>query len=101
MAVKHVDIEGYCDSLYSELSDMKNRLMGLKGQIEGMRGNSRTVLTPHVRHLEELIQSIDWKLEIFAKSCPVDWSKFGLKGETTVSVPTTDRDMPAAGYGGG
>jgi hypothetical protein len=80
---------------------MKNTLMGFKSQIEGMKGNSRTVLTPHVRHLEELILSIDWKLEIFAKSCPVDWSKFGQKSESTASVLTTDRDMPAAGYAGG
>jgi hypothetical protein len=101
MAVKHVDIKGYCDSLYGELSDMKNRLIGLRGRIEGMEGKNRSVLDPHVRHLDELIQSIDWKLEIFAKSCPVDWNKFGLKSETTASVPTTEGEMPAAGYGGG
>jgi len=102
MAVKHIDIKGYCDSLYGELSDMKNRLMGLKGQIEGMEGKNRSVLDPHVRHLDELIQSIDWKLEIFSKTCPVDWSKFGQKSETTASVLTPEGELPSAGgFAGG
>ncbi|MBI4682391.1 MAG: hypothetical protein HY757_04735 [Nitrospirae bacterium] len=102
MAAKHVDIKGYCDSLYEELSDMKNRLIGLKGQLEVMERKDKTVLSPHVRHLDELIQSIDWKLEIFAKSCPVDWGKFGEKSETTASVPTRERDLPSGGgYAGG
>ncbi len=101
MAVKHVDIKGYCDSLYGELYDIKNRLTGLRGQVEAMEGKDRTVLASHVRHLDELIESINWKLEIFAKSCPVDWSKFRERSETTASVLTTESDMPGAGYAGG
>ncbi|MBI5664150.1 MAG: hypothetical protein HZC49_03525 [Nitrospirae bacterium] len=102
MAVKHVDIKGYCDTLYNELYSMKEKLMGLRSEIEYMEGKDKTILAPHVRHLNELIQSIEWKLEIFAKSCPVDWTKFHERSETTASVPAPEGDLPSAGgFAGG
>lgn len=101
MAVKHVDIKGYCDSLYEGLSDIKNRLSGFVREIELMEGKDKAVLSSHVRHLNELIETINWKLEIFSKSCPIDWSKFGYESETGVSVPISERDIPAGEYAGG
>lgn len=102
MATKHGDISGYCDSLYTELNDIKNKLIGFKGRIEGMTGKERDVLASHIKHIDELIESVEWKMEIFSKSCPVDWSKFGKEAESTVSVPSSEgKDMPAGGYAGG
>ncbi|MBI5057546.1 MAG: hypothetical protein HZB61_13110 [Nitrospirae bacterium] len=100
MAVKHIDIKGYCDTLYKELSDIKSRLGGLVNEIEYMEGKDKKVLSSHMRHLNELIESVEWKMEIFSKSCPIDWSKFGVESETTSSVPLTDSDVPG-GYAGG
>jgi hypothetical protein len=101
MTLKHVDVKGYCDTLYEGLSEMKNRLSGFVSDIERMEGKEKAVLSSHVRHLNELIESINWKMEIFSKSCPIDWNKFGYKSESGVSVPLTDKDMPAGGFAGG
>ncbi|MEW6602384.1 MAG: hypothetical protein AB1499_15535 [Nitrospirota bacterium] len=101
MAVKHIEIKGYCDTLYMELSGMKKRLSEFVSEIENMEGKERNVLNSHKRHLNELIETIEWKLEIFAKSCPIDWSKFGVESETTASVPVIEKDLPTGEYAGG
>lgn len=101
MAVKHIDINGYCDSLYGELLNIQNRIGELVSEVEQMSGKDRSVLESHIRHLNEIKQTIGWKMEIFSKSCPVDWSKFGKESESTASVQTTEVDMPAGGFAGG
>lgn len=105
MATRHSDINGYCDCLYSELSRIKDNLGGFVTQIDLMEGKEKGVLYSHVKHLNELIQAIDWKLEIFSKECPVDWSKFGKEVEGTASVPFSESlketDFPSGGYAGG
>jgi hypothetical protein len=69
-------------------------------EIDHMEGKDKTVLTSHMKHLNEIFETIEWKMEIFSKSCPVDWTKFGVESEGTVSVPSTESDIPA-GYAGG
>ncbi len=105
MATKHTDINGYCDCLYQELSNIKDSLGGFVTQIDLMEGKGKGVLNSHIRHLNELIQAVDWKLEIFSKECPVDWSKFGKESESTTSVPTSEtfkeKDFPSGGFAGG
>jgi len=105
MTARHIDINGYCDCLFEELSNIKDSLGGLVTQIETMEGKERGVLVSHVRHLKELIEAVDWKLEIFSKECPVDWSKFGKESESSASVPSPDSfkesDFPPSGYDGG
>jgi hypothetical protein len=102
---RHTDIHGYCDSLYLELSGMKDRLGGFLNQIKKMDVKDRTVLDSHVKHLNELINSIEWKLEIFSKECPVDWSAFGKESEISTSVPSSEslkeKDFPGGGFAGG
>jgi hypothetical protein len=105
MATKHLKINDYCDCLYSELSGMKDSLEAFLTQIDLMEGKEKVALRSHVRHLNELIQTVDWKLEIFSKECPVDWSKFGKESESTTSVPCSEsmkeKDFPSGGYAGG
>ena len=101
MATRKIDINNYCDSLYTELFNMKTRLVEYATQIEHMEGKERSMLNSFVRHLNELISTIDWKLEIFTKVCPVDWGK---EFDTRVSVstePIKESDQPAGGYVGG
>jgi hypothetical protein len=105
MATKHMRVNDYCDCLYTELSSMKESLGAFLDQINLMEGKERGALQSHVRHLNELIQAIDWKLEIFSKQCPVDWSKFGKESESATSVPSSEKikekDFPSGGYAGG
>jgi hypothetical protein len=103
MATRTIDIKNYCDSLYSELFNMKTRLVEFVTQIEHMEGKEKFMINPFVRHLNELINTIDWKLEIFTKACPVDWSKYirGVESTVSVSTETTRESEPAGGYVGG
>jgi len=104
MATRKIDINNYCDSLYSELFNMKTRLVEYVTQIEHMEGKEKSMLNPFVRHLNEIIGAIDWKLEIFTKVCPVDWGRYVKEFETKVSVSTEtmkESDQPAGGYVGG
>jgi len=105
MSARHIDINGYCDCLYTELANMKDSLDSFLTQIELMQGREKGVLSTHVKHLNELIQMIDWKLEIFSKECPVDWNTLGKTSESSASVPTSDslrnKDFPSGGYAGG
>ncbi len=105
MSAKHMDIKEYCDCLYTELSGMKDSLNAFVTQIGLMEGKEKGALDSHVRHLNELIQAIDWKMEIFSRECPVDWSKFGKESENVTSVPVTESlkesDYPSGGFAGG
>ena len=105
MAAKHDDKNEYCDCLYSELSSIKDNLGSFVDQVEMMDGKDKSQFCSHVKHLNELIGNIDWKMEIFSKKCPVDWNKFGKESEGRVSVPLSDslkeKDFPSGGYAGG
>jgi hypothetical protein len=105
MATKDTKINNYCECLYSELSNIKDSLAAFVTQIELMDGGDKGHLQTHLRHLNELIENVDWKMEIFAKECPVDWSRFGKEGESSTSVPMSesmkDKDYPSGGYAGG
>ena len=105
MAAKRDDKNEYCDCLYSELSSIKDNLGSFVDQIEFMDGKGENLFCSHVKHLNELISNIDWKMEIFSKQCPVDWKNFGKESESSVSVPTLEslkeKDFPSGGYAGG
>lgn len=104
MATKNIDINNYCDCLYGELSNIKDSLNAFLTQIDLMEGKDRERFRSHVKHLNELIQTVDWKMEIFSKECPVDWKKFGKESEVTTSVPSSESSKEhnfPGGYAGG
>jgi hypothetical protein len=104
MAAVKSNVKNYCDSLYKELYHMKIKLGRFASIIEQGKGKSKDELIPYVRHLHDMVSFIEWKMEIFNKVCPIEWSKFGEEVETEVSVPTvelTDADQTPGGYLGG
>ena len=54
MAARHIDIHGYCDSLYMELSGIKDSLGGFISQIKKMEAKDRTILDSSVSSLESM-----------------------------------------------
>ena len=80
-----MNVKEYCNSLYDELDGVKSRLNYYIGQIQSFRGEDKKHVGSHVEHLEEIIKTIDWKLEIIAKACPLD--RFSEGAEDTASVP--------------
>ncbi|MBI5102435.1 MAG: hypothetical protein HZB33_11445 [Nitrospirae bacterium] len=102
--VKDIGVVNYCDRVYNELSGMKTRLLGFVKEIEEMTGPEKQTLQPHVAHFEEIINTIDWKLEIISRVCPFEWT--GVTGvESGSSVPmmenVAEKDEISGGYIGG
>ena len=93
----------FCDEVYTELLDMKERILDLKvrsiakspgiGIEGGMFG----------RQLSELADQIDWKLQILSHSCSVDWKGAELYEEIAeVSSREKSEDLDfSPGYVGG
>jgi len=90
--------KGYLLEVYRELEDIKER-------INRLRGREGTVFMTHERHLLEIADYIDWKLQILEKGTGFDWKAAGEKDvESIVSVRSpelgTGPDF-SGGYVGG
>jgi len=101
---RDIKVGNYCTRVYTELSGMKARLLGFVHEIEGMKGPEKELLMTHIPHFEDIIRSIDWKLEILTRACPFEWA--GYKDvETVTSVQlqteTQAREEISGGYLGG
>ncbi len=101
MTARKVDTHSICDSLYDELLGTKSKLDNFISSIEHAEGKTRKTLKPYLRHLHEMKGYIEWKMEIFSKVCPLDWSKH-TDFESTASVKIDEKnDFIAGGYVGG
>jgi hypothetical protein len=103
-SVGNIEFRNYCDTMYSELSGMKSRLLGFVKEIEGMKGPEKEALKSHIAHFQDIVRTIDWKLEILTRVCPFEWT--GDAGvERTVSVRADEElsreQLISGGYGGG
>jgi hypothetical protein len=65
--------KGFCDEVYTQLADMKERIVELKNRSIAKSPGKDIEGGMFVRHLSELVDQIDWKLQILSHSCPVDW----------------------------
>lgn len=88
---ERVDIGSYCKALYDELEDIRTRLCTLTEGVEAL-GSSGLMIR---RHIDELVNAIDWKMEIFSKVCPVP----GFEESHPSVIPTEEEFTP--GYVGG
>lgn len=90
-ATKNTGFENYCNRMYSELSQMRTKLLGFVSEIEQMKGPEKELLKSHVSHFEEIAKTIEWKLEILTRVCPFDWAGYPSV-EKTASV-RMDEDL--------
>lgn len=100
-----IGLKDYCDSVYCELTDMKSRLLKIVQDIEDKTGAERESLKHHIPHFHEIVNFIDWKLQILMKVCPFDWSGYKGEVEKTASVRIqeehAEKEPVAGGYVGG
>jgi hypothetical protein len=97
----------YFDEVYNVLEGIKMRLYVLREELARTYGKDSKMLLDHDRHLLEMAEYIDWKIQVLEKGTSFDWKT--AKGnkeevETGVSVLETDnRTGPdfAGGYIGG
>ena len=104
-SVRDMGMKDYCDTVYNELSSMKERTLEFADEIDHMQGPKRETLLPHAEHFRDIARMIEWKLEILTKVCPFDWAGYKGDVEKTSSVQlqeeTADKEAIAGGYLGG
>jgi len=97
----------YFDEVYNVLDGIKMRLYQLREDLAKTYGKDTKMLMAHDRHLLEMAEYIDWKIQVLEKGTSFDWKT--AKGdkeeiESDVSVLETDnRKGPdfSGGYVGG
>ncbi len=90
----------YCDELLGELAYMIQNIKDLRAQGALAYGKDSAVYREHDRHLEDLEEYIDWKLQILTTACPFEWNGLGETVESVVSVEQPESAV-AAGVSGG
>jgi hypothetical protein len=86
--------KGFCDEVYTQLADMKKRIIALKDQSVARSPGKGLEGGMFGRHLCELADQIDWKLQILSHSCPVDWNgSVDYAEEAQVSTTEKSRDL--------
>ena len=103
------NMRSYCDVMFDELTGMKSRLLNLIETIDKMRGSDKKIVSrahdhgthDHISHLRDIVNTIDWKLEILTKVCPADWMKYAAGAESaSVKVPEKFEDVAFGDFGG-
>jgi len=95
--------KGLCDDMFNELSDIKEKLVAMRKDIARTNGVEAKVSGLFDRHIGELVDQVDWKLQILSHACPYDWSGSADYEENTVSVGAVEKTINdfSGGYLGG
>jgi len=84
---KILNEKGYLLEVYRELKGIKEKIYALRKDLAETYCSSGPVFTAHDRHLLELEEYIDWKLQILEKGTSFDWKAAGeMDIESDVSV---------------
>jgi len=70
---KDVMTKAFCDDVFTELSGIRLRIMTMKDELELTYGKESEPFSKYERHLTELADQIEWKLQILSHACPYDW----------------------------
>jgi hypothetical protein len=87
---KDINVKAFCDDVYTELAGMRMKILTMMDELALTYGNENETLVRYQRHLSELAEQIEWKLQILSHACPYDWKGSIEKVETTVSVQQPD-----------
>jgi hypothetical protein len=101
-----MDIQHYCDSMYSELTGMKARLYDILAVIDQMPREAQAKIRPQTHELYILVGDLSRRIDQLMKECPADWSKAKmeieeLKEQLAEKINWWDAAHIAGGYVGG
>lgn len=92
--------KGFCDDVFTELSGMKKRIIDLRDDLARTYGAETDIFGTYERHLCELADQIEWKLQILSHACPYDWKGSVEYAENIVSVGPAGK-FPEIDFSGG
>jgi hypothetical protein len=93
----------YCNDVYTELSGMRDKLMKMREDLARTYGGEAPLFSLFDRHLGELVDQVEWKLQILSHACPYDWKGSAGYEENLVSVGQVEKTTNdfSGGYLGG
>lgn len=103
-AAKAITEKEYLKEVFSELEAVKDRVLALRKDLAQVTSGGRTIYAAHDRHLLELAEYIDWKLQVLEKGTGFDWKAAGMSVESDVSVSAPEKSSGpdiSGGYLGG
>ena len=99
--------KAYFEDVYKELEGIKMRIFILREELSRTYGKDSPMLLAHDRHLVELAEYVDWKLQVLEKGTSFDWktakgNKKDIQSDVSVQPPEniTGTDF-SGGYLGG
>jgi len=101
---KDIKTREYCDEVLNELAYMIQNINDLRAEARTVYGPEGEIYRAHEKHLGELSEYIDWKLQILTTACPFAWKGMGEGVESVVSVrqpETAEGPDFSGGYVGG
>ncbi len=78
--------KAFCDDVYTGLAGMRMQLLAMRDELELAYGEDSSPFREYQRHLMELADQIEWKLQILSHACPYDWKGSREQVESIVSV---------------
>jgi len=104
---KEIKERAYFEDVYNVLEEIKMRLYGLREELARTYGKDSKMLLGHDRHLLEMAEYIDWKIQVLEKGTSFDWKTAkgnieGVESDVSVLAPEnrTGQDF-SGGYVGG
>ncbi len=88
--------KAYFEDVYEALESIKMKIYLLREELSRTYGKDSLVLLAHDRHLVELVEYVDWKLQVLEKGTSFDWKT--AKGsrkeiQSDISVQSFDNIM--------
>jgi hypothetical protein len=82
----------YFEDVYRELEGIKMRLYVLREELARTYGIDSPMFLAHDRHLVEMAEYIDWKLQILEKGTSFDWKtakggRLNIQSDVSVQAP--------------
>ncbi|HLE41363.1 MAG TPA: hypothetical protein VI956_07645 [Nitrospirota bacterium] len=81
----------YLMEVFTELEAVKDKILALRKDLAAAYGGEEKTFMEHDRHLREMAEYIEWKLQVLEKGTPFDWKTAGRGVESDVSVSSTEK----------
>jgi hypothetical protein len=73
LEIKKTTVKSVCNEVYAELETMRMKILTMNDELALTYGDYEEPLKMFKRHLSELADQIEWKLQILSHACPYDW----------------------------
>lgn len=103
-ATKAITEKEYLKEVFTELEAVRGRVLVLRKDLATVHMDKGSKLMDHDRHLQELAEYIEWKLQVLEKGTGFDWKAAGTMVESVVSVRQPEKSSGpeiSGGYLGG